>query len=523
MPDLATGLRAAVATIIPLGLSVQEARPELGWMALGGWLGTLADPGGSRGGRARALAAFTLLGVMVVAATEAGGRTPWGGAALLGGVAVGGAMLGALGAAAATIGTTLSVVAAVGVASHGGAPMRDAMWFALGSGSAVVLSSVVWPVWTHLPVRRAVGAVWSELARYAEALDACARTGAAVDDDRWTSLGRRHARRVRAALEQARAMSVAVHARRGRESAVGGNLRVLLGMAESQFLVLVTVASELENRVRTHEPPPDVGLARLVATYDAIRAALVVRVWKPLARAGPPPEPTAAHGVLQTLAGELARESDAALDVAGALDDEERSPPAATPEDAPHATRLAVAVRLLRDALSPRAEVAHKAARVGLAGAAAVLAGALFFPEHEAWVTVTALVVVQTDTGTTVRRALDRVIGTVLGGAVAIGVIAAQPSGLVVTAIMFPLSVAAVVTRPRSYGLFAFFLTPVFVLIAVRAPGDWSVAVARGIDTLVGGGIALAVTVLFFPRWNERVGLPVALAEMQRASRRVDA
>ena len=39
-------------------------------MALGGWLGTLADPGGSRGGRARALAAFTLLGVMVVAATS---------------------------------------------------------------------------------------------------------------------------------------------------------------------------------------------------------------------------------------------------------------------------------------------------------------------------------------------------------------------------------------------------------------------------------------------------------------------
>jgi uncharacterized membrane protein YccC len=510
--------------VVPLALSVQEARPELGWMALGGWLGTLVDPGGSRGARARVLVTFALLGAVVVAITEAGGRAPIAGALLLGVIALAGTMLGALGAAAATMGSVLGVVAAVGVASGDGAPAKDAAWFVLGAGSAVVLSSVVWPVWTHLPVRRAVGAVWSELARYAEAIDASARGSEAHDGDAWVSLARRHARSVRAALEHARAISVAVHARRGKESAVGGNLRVLLGMAESQFLVLVAVASELEGRARTGEPANGAGLARLVATYDRIRDALVARVWRPLpahAESRPPVADDA--DVLGGLAAELARESEASLTIAGALDREETSPQAAAPEDAPVATRLAVAARLLRDAMSPRAEVAHRAVRVGLAGAAAVIAGALFFPEHGAWVTVTALVVVQSDTGTTVKRVLERVVGTVLGGALAIGLIAARPSGLAVTAIMFPLSVAAVVTRPRSYGLFAFFLTPIFVLIAVRTPGDWSVAVARGADTLAGGAIALAVTVLFFPRWHEHVGLPDALAEMRRAARRYSA
>ena len=55
-PDLATGLRAALATVIPLTLSLQLAR----------WLATLTDPGGSRGRRARISFAFVVLSTLLV-------------------------------------------------------------------------------------------------------------------------------------------------------------------------------------------------------------------------------------------------------------------------------------------------------------------------------------------------------------------------------------------------------------------------------------------------------------------------
>ena len=65
-PDLATGLRAALATVIPLALSLQLKVPALAWMAFGGWLATLADPGGSRERRARILCLFVVAGTLLV-------------------------------------------------------------------------------------------------------------------------------------------------------------------------------------------------------------------------------------------------------------------------------------------------------------------------------------------------------------------------------------------------------------------------------------------------------------------------
>ena len=61
-PDLAKGLRGGVATLVPFYLAVRLGRHELGWMALGGWLGTLVDPGGLRSTRAKTLTAFAVIG-----------------------------------------------------------------------------------------------------------------------------------------------------------------------------------------------------------------------------------------------------------------------------------------------------------------------------------------------------------------------------------------------------------------------------------------------------------------------------
>ncbi|HET9992240.1 MAG TPA: hypothetical protein VFQ65_27100, partial [Kofleriaceae bacterium] len=57
-PDLSRGVRAAIAVVVPFYLAAQLDHPELAWLALGGWLGALADPTGTRRARATAMAVF---------------------------------------------------------------------------------------------------------------------------------------------------------------------------------------------------------------------------------------------------------------------------------------------------------------------------------------------------------------------------------------------------------------------------------------------------------------------------------
>src|SRR5712692_6286918 len=64
-PAFALGLRAATATIAPLVVGDASGQPIFGWMALGGWLCAIADPGGPHLLRARTMAAFAAAAALV--------------------------------------------------------------------------------------------------------------------------------------------------------------------------------------------------------------------------------------------------------------------------------------------------------------------------------------------------------------------------------------------------------------------------------------------------------------------------
>ncbi len=82
------------------------------------------------------------------------------------------------------------------------------------------------------------------------------------------------------------------------------------------------------------------------------------------------------------------------------------------------------------------------------------------------------VLVLQSSVATTWPRALERAVGSVLGGALAalLGLVLHSP--LALTAAVFPLAIATMAVRPVNYGLFVFFLTPLFVLvIELSQPG----------------------------------------------------
>lgn len=519
-PDLVKGLRGGVATLIPFYLAIWLGRHEFAWMALGGWLGTLVDPGGLRSTRAKTTSAFALFGGVALGISESLAHSTWLAALGLMLVAFPASLLRSLGAVWASAGTMITIAVAIGSAQGGSAPLLDGACFALGAGFATLLSSVIWPIWTHLPLRRAEANVFEALSRYAAAIEACLLAGVPDGDPRWTQLARVHHRQIRNAIEEARRLALGGRARRAGETRIGSNLRVLLGLAEAQFPLLVTLkeASELE----VAQSAKNAVLTRLHRLAERnLDTATTLRT--PNLRAGessptvPPPGSSADRSSsIAALLEHLDDTSQAAQALTSSLDARAN----ADLESAPHLKKTLRDrwsswrgdLSILRDACSPRSTFFHHGLRVACTVGIASLVGHRV-SVHPHWVTVTTLAVLQPYSGATATKAAQRVLGTVLGSIAAVAITLLLHSPVALAAAMFPLSVAAVATHRRNYRLFTFFLTPVFVLLAERFQGDWWVAAARASDAAIGGGIAFVAAVFIFPS-RERTRLPELLARM---------
>ncbi|MEO8903283.1 MAG: FUSC family protein [Polyangiaceae bacterium] len=519
-PDFAKGLRGGIATLVPFYLATRLGRHEFAWMALGGWLGTLVDPGGLRSTRAKTLSAFALAGGVAVGFSEGLAQNLWLAAGGLSLVAFAASLLRSLGAVWASAGTMLAIVVAVGSARGGTQPLIDGCFFAAGAGVAVLLSSVIWPIWTHLPLRRAEATVFEALARYASEIEQCVRAGAPEGDPRWVELARIHHRLIRDASEEARRLAWGGRARRAGETRIGGNLNVLLGLAEAQLPLLITLkeASELDPAEANRTPV----LRRLRALAQRNRETAEIlrtpnlRAQQSRPSLPPPPSLPGQASSIQALLEHLDDASRTAQTLTSSLDAR-----ADAPSEAARASRSTsrAFVRqwagdwtVLRDACSARSTFFHHGVRVAVTvGVASLLAARI--SQHPHWVTVTTLAVLQPYSGATAARAAQRVVGTVLGSFAAVAITMTVHGPLLLAAVMFPLSVAAVATHRRNYRLFTFFLTPVFVLIAERFQGDWWTAAVRAGDAALGGGIALIAAVFIFPS-RETTRLPERLATM---------
>ncbi|MGZ8493876.1 MAG: FUSC family protein, partial [Gemmatirosa sp.] len=115
--------------------------------------------------------------------------------------------------------------------------------------------------------------------------------------------------------------------------------------------------------------------------------------------------------------------------------------------------------------------------------------------------------------GATWQRSAARLGGTVLGGVVAALLAAVVHDPLALAATMFVFAVAAVAVRRIDYALFTFFLTPLFVLLAEPALGDWRLAGVRIVDTLTGGALAVLASRLLWPTYESQ-GIPTTLGTL---------
>jgi uncharacterized membrane protein YccC len=159
--------------------------------------------------------------------------------------------------------------------------------------------------------------------------------------------------------------------------------------------------------------------------------------------------------------------------------------------------------RQLREALSPHAVVLPAAARIGIVVAAGTGLGRILGLDHSYWVGLTAVAVLQANNvAFLLRRAANRVAGTIIGVGLAGLVFAGHPAVIAVVSVAVCAQFVSEVLIPVSYGLSVTFITALALSIydlAASGAGIGTAVGARVLDTLIGAGLAILLRLVLWP------------------------
>ncbi len=513
--NLTEGLRAALSVAVIIALNERLHGAALNEAALAALWTCLCDPGGPIRRRLPVLLTFPALGALIT-----------GGVGLARGLGLPVALpLGAFGLfalsfarvygqAAQQLGALLSFALILALDR----PLTDlatvgalAAGFAGGGLWATVLTLVIWRVHPFLPARRAVAEVYHLLA--ALAADAQAVLSARTRDAaRWEAHAREHRRAVRDAIEIARSVVFDTLRTRGATSLRGGPSLIRLEAAEQMFGALIAlseiaepgtrveqrVASRLVRRLR----PLLLILGNANFTTDAARNPRIGRSIDAMAAEA---AALPATDKLRPIALRIVER----LRIAHTLALPENFLPGADPGGR-RATLVQRVLQPVRANFNWRSPALRHALRSAVVATSALAFTMLWFNPFDHWLTITIVAIMQPYFALTYARALERVVGTALGGLVAalVGLVCTTP--LAIALAMFPLAMTALAIRAVSLGLFMAALTPLIVLLVETGqPGtsEWSIAAARFALTTLGGIIAVGAGFVLWPTWEpERLG-----------------
>jgi uncharacterized membrane protein YccC len=523
-PAYAAGFRASLATVIPLAVGqVLDRSGAATWMSMGGFNSALSDRGGSYATRAGTMAALmaasaatvmlatlvsghfvaTLVATFAVAFLASAVRV-WGNS----GVSIGGASLSVYVIALAIPAAQLSEV------------FERAGYILLGGLWAMAIALVVWPLRPYRPARLAIADAYSVLADYIAQLAADSELRHTSD---WPiAFTPAHTTSVRTALE--RAATVLLQLRRGKPAAAerGERLLVLMESADQMFGHCVALGETLaslrgEGRIDAAHEACVAQLREMATTARALASAVVVE--QDSAEVDVPWSGGAVREILATCPDGpfVAQYEHAAmiLDRASQFASVASSMAQALATGGTDRDKLNVRVvrstvadepaddnawwTALRSVLAPGSLILRFALRVAVVTTLAVALTEQLELKRGYWVTITVIVILQPYTGVTLTRAVQRVLGTVLGGLLAAGLGAwfHDPRAILVIATVFVACCVALL--PVNYAAFSVFLTPTFVLLAEASAGDWHLAKTRVMNTLLGGALALGGARFLWP------------------------
>lgn len=549
-PAIARGLRAAIATVLPIMIVEYTGWPSLVWTALGVFQTSIADVGGLYRTKATSMGLVAFGGaISIFVGTLVGGKPFW--AVLL-------AFLWAFGCGLASIygnaiSTASTLVAAMfliaqGMHSDFATALQRSGMFLIGAILAMFLSLVLWPLRPYAPVQKAVGECYQQLAELMRA-SFLLTFKTAVSGDAWNLPLSQKRIKVREALAIARSALSQTRATRQGASEIGQRLSALTEIADQLFISTAALSEVLESyrsgqpweQSRVYIQHTVEQLAEscrtLAAAISSSRSKASVKLWevdraldqlkgelKKLRQATSKRQVN--YSVLLVvnytvgIANRLGQYMHAAADITEgcgeSLRHQRRSQ--STAADLEWNQSLPM-LEVLRDNLTLDSAVFRHALRLGVTAAVAVAIYSIFGFREGHWVSLTVVVILKPYSGATFQRGLQRILGTVVGGILAAILAAMIHSPLIMALLLFPLTVATLALQLINYGLFVLFLTPLVILMDnILHPGNWLLAIVRIENTALAGALALIGGYLLWPS-REHQQLPNQFATTIDANR----
>ena len=505
-PAVWLGLRTAAATAVPLIAARWLDPTAANWAPLAGFLVALADKGGAYRSRAVTMAS---VGGGGLAAVVLGSLIAGNGiltAILVAAGLTACALAQAWGPAKVGVGNAIAIQLLV-AASLPCTPhevIERAIGFAGGAGFALVLGLLVWPVRVYKPGRRAVAAVLRALAEHARVLAA-----ARADDATWRDQVVPRHRVIRDQIEVGRVVLASM--RRGRRGETGRGERLLatLQLTDQLFGILLGLEEALDAGC-----PPEArvvvarGLDELAAGLDGLAAdVLIERPPKAARRTWSAETPEIADPLARTLGVHAlalvarAHEDRAIAEgVVASLGDDSEPLRAQVPEPEPRTPLRAV----LREALDPQGFVLRHAIRVAVVVSVAMTLARVLDLSHRYWVTLTAYLLLTPLGAATRTRALQRVVGTILGGVLAAAIPWVVDDPRIVLVLIIVLAGLSASVLQLNYALYASLMTPTFVLLAEVHSADVHLVGIRIANTLIAAALVVLGTLLWPARPSAR-------------------
>nr|WP_294525125.1 FUSC family protein [uncultured Rhodopila sp.] len=505
--SLAEGFRAALSVSAIIAAGQYLDFPPLREAALGALLTCLCDPGGPIGRRVPVLLSFTFVGAMVTAGF---GLVRELGPAYALPLGVFGLFCSSFvriyGQAPQQLGVLLSTVQILAL-DRGDPSVLQAgivgLSFIGGGLWATLLTLVIWRIYPFLPARKALSACFRQLAELVADLHGLVRAPATSDAD-WDAHARIHRRAARDAIEAARTVIMDTLRARGAASARAAQGVIRMETADQLFGALIALSDLLERgsaaerqaaeRILRRMRPVLLTLARAVMTEDMATHWRIDRAIDAIAADKalfPPGSPVVA--VIDRIAERLRIAHTVVL------------PPNRTVSVGLNGQSLPFwqqVIRPLRANLNWQSAALRHALRCAVTAAPALAYTMVWFSPYDHWLTITVVATMQPYYSLTYTRAVERIVGTALGGVVAAGVGLVCTTPLAIAAAMFPLAMLALSVRAVSFGLFMAALTPLVVLLVetgTPGTGEWQIAGARAALTTLGGIIAVAAGFLLWP------------------------
>jgi uncharacterized membrane protein YccC len=552
--DLFKSLQITFAVMMPIIIAQIVGQPELGIICfLAALYAILADVGGAYRARALSMGIATIWMALGSLIATLAGTTPWLAILVVVLWSFGGGMMAVYGNGGVKFSYVVIVIfmAMIDLAQPSTTiALQYSLVYLIGGAWAMLVMLILWPLHPYKPVRAAIADYYCSLGNFLTQI-----SQASNEQEARPVLGTRQ--RLAEAHDHAHSIVMSTRSRRFGAHPTGRQLLLLTLQGDQLYHSAVALSEHIYSAVQ-HEH-----FASVQAHIQTAMSA-VIQVLNELAATMTNETRKLDRNSLQTAQQILAKEeaalrvllhqsrkNDATYSVLTNLRNlqstlhtmsktvegmgngvyqlsthqrgELRTIAPATVEFAEQRSLLQIGkekLSLLKDNLTPRSVVFRYALRLAISLGAAVSVTHALHTIHGFWVSLTIISVLnKPEISGTHKRALQRVMGTILGGILAAFLVLVLHDQLAVLVLMFVLSVFTFAHLTGNYRTFVLFLTPlVIALFDLQSIGNWHLALLRVFNTLVGGGIALLAGYLFWPQW-ERERLPQQLARTISANR----